>query len=143
MFSFPQEKTVFETVTKWQKRKCGTQQSKMAAVSRVCVLLPLLEYRVRRSLKQRQAALYNPIDEVNDFLTTVLVIGMESVLDRSVIDFSFFDKSVLNISLFNCVGFSCVGESNIGFSNVGCTKVGLSNVGFSHVGLGGFSCGRS
>jgi hypothetical protein len=52
MFSFPQEKTVFETVTKWQKRKCGTQQPKMAAASRVCVLPPLLEYRIRKSLKQ-------------------------------------------------------------------------------------------
>lgn len=84
MFSFPQEKTVFETVTKWQKRKCGTQQPKMAAASRVCVLLPLLEYRVRRSLKQRQAALYNPIDEVNDFLTTVLVIASDDNVHQAV-----------------------------------------------------------
>ena len=36
----------------WQKRKCGTQQPKMAAASRVCVLPPLLEYRIRKSLKQ-------------------------------------------------------------------------------------------
>ena len=84
MFSFPQEKTVFETVTKRQKRKCGTQQPKMAAASRVCVLSPLLEYRVRRSLKQRQAALYNPIDEVNDFLTTVLVIASDDNVHQAV-----------------------------------------------------------
>lgn len=67
-----------------KQQKCGTQQPKMAAASRVCVLLPLLEYRVRRSLKQRQAALYNPIDEVNDFLTTVLVIASDDNVHQAV-----------------------------------------------------------
>ena len=37
-----------------------------------------------QSLKQRQAALYNPIDEVNDFLTTVLVIASDDNVHQAV-----------------------------------------------------------
>lgn len=62
----------------------GCNNWKMATASRVCVLPPLLEYRVRKSLKQRQTALYNPIDEVNDFLTTVLVIAPDDNVHQAV-----------------------------------------------------------
>ena len=37
-----------------------------------------------QSLKQRQATLYNPIDEVNDFLTTVLVIASDDNVHQAV-----------------------------------------------------------
>ena len=50
----------------------------------VCVLPPFFEYRVRKSLKQRQTASYDPIDEVNDFLATVLVIASDDNVHKSV-----------------------------------------------------------
>ena len=49
-----------------------------------CALSPLPVNRVRKSLKQRQTALYNPIDEVNDFLTTVLVIAPDDNVHQAV-----------------------------------------------------------
>lgn len=81
IFSFPPTKTDFETVTKKQKN--------VGRSSRRWLLRPSFvhyrrENRVCKSLKQRQAALYNPIDETNNFLTTVLVIASDDNVHQAV-----------------------------------------------------------